>query len=148
MNSGKSPATRKRLVFISSTARAQRLPAFDCSRVSARDADCGSTTCVATDMWFFSFCGFVAGMADVARATLALPQSSRCGSAWECRRTSSGLGPLWVKGFVGKTRSTLDAQRHQQMLIAEGVKEGDLGDRFRKELHRDRIGFNAFHILG
>jgi len=29
MNSGKSPATRRRLVFISSTARAQRLPAFD-----------------------------------------------------------------------------------------------------------------------
>src|SRR5260370_29882159 len=55
MNSGKSPATRKRLVFISSTARAQRLPAFDCSRVSARDADCGSTTCAATDMWFSPF---------------------------------------------------------------------------------------------
>src|SRR6266478_2260406 len=55
MNSGKSPATRRRLVFISSTAWAQRLPAFDCSRVSARDADCGSTTCAATDMWFSPF---------------------------------------------------------------------------------------------
>src|SRR5579883_2791023 len=52
MNSGKSPATCRRFDFISSTARAQRLPAFDCSRESARDADCGSTTCAATDMWF------------------------------------------------------------------------------------------------
>ena len=58
------------------------------------------------------------------------------------------LTGLWVKGFVGKTRSTLETQRHQQMLIAEGVKESYLGDRFRKQLHRDRIGFNAFHILG
>src|SRR5438445_10595069 len=134
MNSGKSPATRRRLVFISSTARAQRLPAFDCSRVSARDADCGSTSCAATDIWFFSFCGLVAGMADVARARSALPQSSRCGSAWECRRTFVDQG-LWVKGFVGKTRSTLQTQSHQQMLVAEGVKESDLGDRFGKQLH-------------
>ena len=59
-----------------------------------------------------------------------------------------GLTGLWVKGFVGKSRSTLETQRHQQMLVAEGVKESDLGDRFGKELHRDRIGFNAFHILG
>src|SRR5438105_3987521 len=86
-------------------------------------------------------------MADVARTTLALPQSSRCGSAWECRRTFVDQG-LWVKGFVGKTRSTLQTQRHQQVLVAEGVKESDLGDRFGKELHRDRVGFNAFHILG
>jgi len=35
-------------------------------------------------------------MAGVARARSALPQSSRCGSAWECRRTPCGSGPLWV----------------------------------------------------
>ena len=46
-----------------------------------------------------------------------------------------GLTGLWVKGFVGKTRSTLETQRHQQMLVAEGVKESDLGDRFGKQLH-------------
>src|SRR5579883_1710829 len=86
MNSGKSPATRRRLVFISSTARAQRFPAFDCSRESARDADCGSTTCAATDMWFFSFCGLVAGIAEPTRARSALPQLQPCGSAWERRR--------------------------------------------------------------
>src|SRR5207244_8278332 len=68
MNSGKSPATRRRLVFISSTARAQRLPAFDCSRVSARDADCGSTACGATDIWFFSFL-WIVGWNDRTRAS-------------------------------------------------------------------------------
>src|SRR6266446_2414935 len=86
-------------------------------------------------------------MADVARARSALPQSSRCGSAWECRRTFVDQG-LWVKRFVGKTRSTLQTQRHQQVLVAEGVKESYLGDRFRKQLHRDRVGFNAPYILG
>jgi uncharacterized HAD superfamily protein len=55
---------------------------------------------------------------------------------------------LWVKGFVGKTRSALDAQRHQEMLVAEGVKESDLADCFREQLHRDRIGFEALHVLG
>src|SRR5205807_8017686 len=109
MNSGKSPATRKRLVFISSTARAQRLPAFDCSRVSARDADCGSTSCAATDIWFFSFCGLVAGMADPAvrdRLSRNPAGVDRRGSAAElllgwvlCELTG-----LRVKGFVGKTR--------------------------------------------
>jgi hypothetical protein len=55
----------------------------------------------------------------------------RRGSAAE-RLVDQGL---WVKGFVGKTRSTLQTQRHQQMLVAEGVKESDLGDRFGKQLH-------------
>src|SRR5438309_8230307 len=49
-NSGKSPDTCRRFVFISSTARAQRLPAFDCRLDNARDADCGLGVWIAKDM--------------------------------------------------------------------------------------------------
>jgi hypothetical protein len=56
---------------------------------------------------------------------------------------------LWVKGFVGKTLwRHLDTQWHQEMLVAEGVKQRNLADRFREQLHRDRVGFEALHILG
>jgi hypothetical protein len=58
------------------------------------------------------------------------------------------IGCLWVNGFVGKARSALDTQRHQEMLVAEGVEERNLADRFREQLHRDRLGFEALHILG
>src|SRR5947208_11063642 len=143
MNSGKSPATRRRLVFISSTARAQRLPAFDCSRVSARDADCGSTACGATDIWFFSFL-WIVGWNDRTRASAWVRFSGSpagYGSAWECRRTSIGSG--------GKARwRHSETQRHQEMPVAEGVKQSDLADRLREQLHRDRVGFKALHILG
>jgi hypothetical protein len=54
-----------------------------------------------------------------------------------------------VRGFVGKTRwRLLETQGHQEMLVAEGVKESDLADGFREQLHRDRVGFEALHILG
>jgi hypothetical protein len=56
---------------------------------------------------------------------------------------------LWVKGFVGKTLwRHLDTQWHQEMLVAEGVEERNLADRLREQLHRDRVGFEALHILG
>src|SRR6266704_1984472 len=56
---------------------------------------------------------------------------------------------LWVKGFVGKTLwRHLDTQWHQEMPVAEGVEERNLADRFREQLHRDGIGFEALHILG
>src|SRR6266576_3933353 len=126
MNSGKSPATRRRLVFISSTARAQRLPAFDCSRVSAKDADCGSTACGATDMWFLLLWIVVGVPPDFY---------------W--------VGSFWLNGFVDKARwRHSETQRHQEMPVAEGVKQSDLADRFREQLHRDRVGFKALHILG
>ena len=49
---------------------------------------------------------------------------------------------------MGKARWWhLATQRHQEVLVAEGVKESDLADRFREQLHRDRIGFEALHIL-
>ena len=51
---------------------------------------------------------------------------------------------LWVK-LVG---CALETQRHQEMLVAESVKESDFADRFREQLHRDRVGFKALHILG
>ena len=55
---------------------------------------------------------------------------------------------LWVKGVVGKTLwRHLDTQWHQEMLVAEGVEERNLADRLREQLHRDRIGFEALHIL-
>ena len=58
-------------------------------------------------------------------------------------------GGFWVNGFVGKARCPLlETQRHQQVLIAEGVKHDDLGHRLREQLHRDSFGFKAFHILG
>ena len=57
------------------------------------------------------------------------------------------VGSFWVKGFVGEARSALETQRHQEMLVAEGVKESDLADSLREQLHRDRIGFKALHIL-
>src|ERR1700739_4963517 len=102
MNSGKSPATRKRLVFISSTARAQRLPAFDCSRVSARDADCGSTTCAATDMWFSPFVDlWLEWRMPLARDRLSRNPAGvdRRGSAAELLVgwVFCGLRGLWVK---------------------------------------------------
>jgi hypothetical protein len=34
------------------------------------------------------------------------------------------------------------------MLVAEGVKQRNLADRLREQLHRDRVGFEALHILG
>lgn len=40
---------------------------------------------------------------------------------------------LWVKGFVGKARwPLLETQRHQQVLIAEGVEESDLAGCLRE----------------
>src|SRR5579884_3062719 len=129
MNSGKSPATRRRLVFISSTARAQRFPAFDCRRESARDADCGSTTCAATDMWFSPFVDWWLEWPISLVARSALPQLQPCGSARERRRTSCGLR------FVGKTRWRLETQRHQQVLVAESIEHDDLRDRLREQRH-------------
>jgi hypothetical protein len=56
---------------------------------------------------------------------------------------------LWVKEFVGETLCPhLDTQWHQEMPVAEGVEERNLADRFREQLHRDGIGFEALHILG
>ena len=56
---------------------------------------------------------------------------------------------LWVNSFVGKARCPLlETQRHQQVLVAEGVKHDDLGHRLWEQLHRDSFGFKAFHILG
>src|SRR5439155_22243544 len=56
---------------------------------------------------------------------------------------------FWLNGFVGKARwRHLETQRHQEMLVAEGVKQSDLADRLREQLHRDGIGFEALHILG
>src|SRR5438876_1003198 len=57
------------------------------------------------------------------------------------------VGSFWVKGFVGEARSALETQRHQEMLVAEGVKESDLADSLREQLHRDRIGLKALHYL-
>src|SRR5438046_9994621 len=55
---------------------------------------------------------------------------------------------LWVKGFVGKTLwRHLDTQWHQEVLVAEGVEERNLADRFREQLHRARVGFDALHLL-
>ena len=59
------------------------------------------------------------------------------------------VGSFWVNGFVGKARwRHLETQRHQEMLVTEGVKQSDLADRLREQLHRDRVGFEALHILG
>src|SRR5215472_4969839 len=59
------------------------------------------------------------------------------------------VGSSWVNGFVDKARwRHLETQRHQEMLVAEGVKQSDLADRFREQLHRDSVGFEALHILG
>src|SRR5579883_2356821 len=148
MNSGKSPETCRRFDFISSTARAQRFPAFDCSRESARDADCGSTTCAATDMWFSPIVDWWLEWLDVARATPLSRNPAGVDRRGSAAELLVDLG-LWVKGFVGKTRwRHLDTQGHQEMLVAEGVKQSDLADRFREQLHRDRVGFEALHILG
>src|SRR5215472_18487373 len=58
------------------------------------------------------------------------------------------VGSFWVNGFVGKARwRHLETQRHQEILVAEGVKQSDLANRFREQLHRDGIGFKAFHVL-
>src|SRR5439155_23757892 len=98
-------------------------------------------------MWFSPFCGLVAGMAEPARARSALPQSSRYGSARECRSTACG-SRFGGKGSVGQTLwRHLDTQWHQEMLVAEGVEERNLADRLREQLHRDRIGFEALYIL-
>ena len=91
------------------------------------------------------FCGWVAGIANPARPRGQLSRdTSRCGSAWEYRRTSVGL-VLWVKGFVDKARSV--PQWHEQVLIAERVKDDHFGDRFREQLHRDGLGLNTLHVL-
>src|SRR5579883_1650126 len=132
MNSGKSPETCRRFDFISSTARAQRFPAFDCSRESARDADCGSTTCAATDMWFSPFVDLWLESSISLVARSALPQLQPVWIGVGASPYFLWIGCLWVNGFVGKDQSALDAQRHQEMLVAEGVKESDFADCFRE----------------
>ena len=52
---------------------------------------------------------------------------------------------FWVKGFVDKARSV--PQWHEQMLIAEGVKDDHFRDRFREQLHRDGLSLNTLHVL-
>src|SRR6266702_4507563 len=83
---------------------------------------------------------------------LARDRLSRNPADMDQRRSAAALPwieRLWVKGFVGKTLwRHLDTQWHQEMLVAEGVEERNLADRLREQLHRDRVGFEALHILG
>jgi len=77
-----------------------------------------------------------------------LPQSSRLWIGVGVPPDFFWVGSFWVNGFVGKARwRHLETQWHQEMLVAEGIKESDLADRFREQLHRDRVGFEALHIL-
>ena len=91
------------------------------------------------------FVGWVAGIADPARPRVGSPVTPAVVGQRGSTAELFVVLVLWVKGFVDKARSV--PQWHEQVLIAECVKDNHFGDRFREQLHRDGLSLNALHIL-
>src|SRR5437588_4731560 len=101
-------------------------------------------------MWFFSFL-WISGwnrQSRLSRGRLSR-NSSRLWIGVGVPPDFYWVGSFWLNGFVGKARwRHSETQRHQEMPVADGVKQSDLADRLREQLHRVRVGFKALHILG
>ena len=80
-------------------------------------------------LWF-SFLWMVAGIAEPACTRISSPLTPAVVGQRGSTADFFWIWSLWVKGFVDKARSV--PQWHEQMLIAEGVKDDHFGDRFRE----------------